>query len=292
MRSSAGTPWDRFLTSGPTPRPIGPALALRVLLGGSLGPIGWLVAAFGSVLAWAMGIPAVVADLARPGDLVATTAIVVDARATSLSVDKRQVYEHDVHYTVDGAQRTGKAFITGTALAAGTSLDARTSRTRPFILVDGMRPTKMPRSGIVIALVPLVGLALAAAALRAHARGLALLKVGAPAQGRLLRVEDTGATVNKRPVKRYVFEFTDLRGDVHEVSGKSHVPDLFLDDAREPVLYDRDDPARAVLLGALPGDPRVDDDGGVSCDAPGKAVALLVPPALFVALNALCAATL
>ncbi len=49
----------------------------------------------------------------------------------------------------------------------------------------------------------------------------------------------------------------------------------------------RPTPARAVLLGALPGDPRVDDDGTVFCDAPGSAFTLLVPPALFVGLNAL-----
>ncbi len=282
-------PWDRFLTSS-MPRRLEPALALRVLFGGHLGPIGWIVATFGCVFVWAMGVPQAVQDLARPGDLVPTTAVVVAARPTKLKISKRVVYEHDVRYVVDGAERTGKAFVTGSALAEGTPLAARASRAGQFVVVDGTRPTKLPQSGIVIGALPLVGLGLVAAALRAHGRGLALLKAGAPAEGKLVRVEDTHARVNGRPVKRYVFQFTDHRGLVHEVAAKSHVPDLLVDDAREPVLYATDDPARAVLLGALPGDPRVDEDGAVTCDAPGRAVALLVPPAAFVAVNALFAA--
>lgn len=288
MRSSAAVPWDRFLAS--TTRRVGVVLALRVVLGGILGPVGWGVAAFGSVFVWIFGVPDIVVDLVdRPTDLVPVQAVVERAEPTNLQVNEETVYAFHLRAVVDGVERRGVVYRTGSShrLSPDASVAAQASRTRDFILTDGTRPTQMPWGGVFLGALPLVGLVMVAFAWARHLRGVALLRSGAPAQGKLVRTEPTGATVNDRPVLRYVFTFTDAAGRAHEVSANSHVSDFLVDQAREPVLYDRADPSRAVLLGGLPGDPRVADDGSVTCGDAARVVLLLLPPLAFVAIHAL-----
>jgi hypothetical protein len=127
---------------------------------------------------------------------------------------------------------------------------------------------------------PVGGVALLLASVVRGLGRVRLLREGEPAKGRLVDKRPTSARVNKQPVVEYVFAFSTRQGVKAQTSVKTHQPAALLDSADEPLFYDPVNPSRAVLLGGLPGDPRVDDNGDFT--APASAFALLLWPALAV----------
>jgi hypothetical protein len=114
---------------------------------------------------------------------------------------------------------------------------------------------------VFVALFPLLGLVLALRGIPRGVRRIGLLRSGRPALGRLVDRRETNVTINDEPVIALTFEFTTEDGATTRVVERTHRPQLLVDDAEEPLLYDARWPERAALLDHLPGAPRVDSGG-------------------------------
>jgi len=59
---------------------------------------------------------------------------------------------------------------------------------------------------------------------------------------------------------------------------KTQVTERFENPSAEPLVYDPNNPERAVLLDNLPGAPHITEDGRITVKSPWKAISLLVIP--------------
>jgi hypothetical protein len=103
-------------------------------------------------------------------------------------------------------------------------------------------------------------------------RGLSVIQAlewGEAALATWERAVETNTRINKQPVMEHHFSFTTTDGDKRSVTARALDGGRLQDDPQEIVLYDPKDPDSAVVLGAIPGDPRPTDDGNFVSTAPG-----------------------
>jgi hypothetical protein len=285
-QTSSAVPWDRFLSLGERPRPLGLALVLRVLLGGPRLAGGLLFCTFSSLFVWAFGAPDLVVDLLRPdGPSTPARVEVLAVEEAHLEINKMAVLRHRLRATDGDRVVLGEGFSTGDGYNVGSIIDGGITASGRVVAGD-LRTTKLPVGGIFIMLMlmPLGGLAVALSGLRLRLRSLRLLRTGWPARARLQGTTATNIQVNDDMVYRYHFTFHDKRGVAHDISHTADDASAITDEAEEPVLYDEAHPDQAVLLGTLPGNPRVNEDGTVTVsNIAGLPLMLLVAPAAFVA---------
>ena len=164
-----------------------------------------------------------------------------------------------------------------------------------------------------------VGLAFIVAGLRKARKGCRLLRDGRTAVGELLSREPTHTRVNDRTVYKFTFAFEAEDGRRYEATARTHETHRLLgddarpgdrprDDARpgdltrgnddddaprnenaprnedappvrEPLLYNPAAPSDAVLLDALPGEPRIDENGHIRVKSAWKVLLTLIIPA-------------
>jgi hypothetical protein len=262
----------------PPPRNVPLDLAIRVVLGGALGQVGWFLVGFGFIFVWAFDADGAVTSAFRFfGEEQATLGTTTGWRGLDLTVNDEQVFETSYAFEVDDRPFTGVSYATGYYVAGGVSVEVEYRPSDPTVSrIQGMRAT---RAGLAIAFVwviPLIGLAFARSALRSGLRARRLLSEGQLAHGTLLSEEDTGAEVNNAPVRRLTFEFTADSGGTYQVVATTHAAHLLKDDEAERVVYDPRHPSDAVLVDDLPGRPEIDARGDfASGGARGAARALL-----------------
>lgn len=277
MRTSAAIPFDRVR---PGPRLVSRGMVLALCVSG-LGLAGWLLLGVSSLFFFSFGVPELLTDMARGNaGSVVVSGRVAAVSEMSMTVDKTKVRSVSFTWEHEGKKHAGESFRTGEPrVGRGDAVDVLVDPERPeTAVIRGMRRTVAPRGVVFIVLFPLAGLALVASGTRSGLRNARLLREGELAKGKLVRQRHTGAEVNEKPVIEYTFSFRTRRGEERTASVSTSEPRAVLDDAEEPLFYDPLDPAHAVLLGALPGDPRIDDAGNFT--APDTARLRLVVPAV------------
>lgn len=279
MRTSAGIPFDRLR---PGPRRVSDKMVLSLCFA-ALGQVGWLVLGFSSIFVFAFDLPALVVDLTRSdeGALVVPGKVVAVAN-TSMRINKVAVRRVSFTWELDRSAHRSDSFHTGDpGLAPGKIVDVIVSPRDPTTaVIRGMRRTVPSRGVVFVGVFPLVGLALALGGVRRGLRHARLLREGEPAKGKLVGQRGTGVYVNKQPVIEYTFSFRTRSGEERTASVKTSEAGKILDEREEPLFYDPRDPDRTVLLGSLPGDPRVDDEGNFT--APGFVWLRLIMPVVVV----------
>lgn len=279
MRSSASFAWDRLRPEG-AERRVSPVYAAHVVLGGWTW-VGWLFIAVGSLFVWIFDAPRALLDvrqaisITRPA-MHAGVVQIEKVESTAMNVNKTNVRR--VHFTYDsaGGQKHGVAFHTGVDERAqpGETMPARIADDGSFAIPDGWRRSEVGAFIVGLFLFPLAGVLSVIRTLIGNARKLSLLRRGTLTTGKLTGRTPTNMRVNKQTVYRYTFRFLARDHSVHEAIVKTHDATCIRDEADEPLLYDPVDPERSVLLGDVPGNPRIDDDGGFS-PSPNTAAAFL-----------------
>lgn len=132
---------------------------------------------------------------------------------------------------------------------------------------------------LVIVGFPLIGLSFIAIGLRKGLQALRLLTHGIPAMGRLVDRKPTNVQINDTPVIAMVFQFHTVDGRQARCVAKTHLTRDLEDDAEEPLVYDPEDSAQAVLLDDLPGKPRISDASVVRTREGGVWPLLILPAA-------------
>jgi hypothetical protein len=273
------------------PRRVPISTRLVVALGHPLARVGWIVLA---VSAFFVRLFVMNADLTSwlhfrgplqtvPGRITASN----QTRATEGGAKFRKgtpIFAHHYEFEVNGQRYRGVSYRVGGGLLAGRPVMVEFPPGRPECSrIRGMRRAMFgPAVGLVL-IFPAVGLALAVAALIRARRHLRLLARGEAALARLVNKEETPYRVNKQPVFKLTFEFTDQRGETRQTVVRTEQIARLEDDPYERLFYDPERPERSVLMDALPGGVRFGEDGELQPAGWWRGVAALLPPAAAVA---------
>jgi hypothetical protein len=247
--------------------------------------LGWIVFGFGMIFFWFFGANADFSFATFHVD-GRTRGRVTRVEETGASENKQRVRAHHYEYSVAGRTLTGVSYVTGSALPEGESVAVEYDQGTPErSRIEGMRRALFDTWAALVVIFPLVGFVILYFATRSGIRRNHLLREGILTTGTLIRREPTNMTVNKRRVWELTFEFTDRYGQRREATARGTDTSRLEDDAREPLLYDPNDPAKAYVLDEAPSRPRLEN--GELVGRGFAAIGALVIPALFLALNAL-----
>ena len=221
------------------------------------------------------------------GDLQRTTGVVTASIDTRYFIRHRQrrvrerIFEICYTFTTPpGRTFQGASYSRSESQSSGWAVgnkvpveyvaaDPRTSR------IVGLSAGMFSPAMLFIATIPAIGLALIIAGLRLGRKGVRLLRDGKLAQGTLTTKRATKQRVNNCTVYVYTFSFT---ADDRRTYAATRRDAELADKAQEPLLYDPAEPMRAVMLGALPGDPHIDEQGRINVRSPLLGLAAMIVP--------------
>ena len=268
--------------AGP-PRPVPLLVRSQVLLGSPVGQIGWLFFGFGLIFFWAFVLNSELPTWPSfRGELETARGVVTGVDDTKASENHARIYANHYSFTgPDGIKYEGVSYSTGTQGNKGDAVTiefpkGNAARSR----IRGMRTGQFGAAVAFVAIFPLVGLGLILPGLWGGIRANRLLTNGKQALGKLTSKVGTNTRINNRTVYKLTFEFVAEDGYTYQAVAKSNKPEILEDEAQEPLLYDPAEPRNAVMLDSLPGLPRVDERGHIQTASHGKALLVMILPAL------------
>ncbi len=276
-----------FLNLAGPPRSVPLLVRLKVLLGGFFSQFGCFFFGFGMIFVWAFTMNADLTSWRRfRGPLETAEGTVIRSEKTSFSVGGSEHSKgtpiYATHYSFvgpGGIEYSGVSYAKGNKLPTGRKVTVEYPQSKPDTSrIRGMRTSPMGLFGLFPIIFPVLGLCFMTMGVRKGIKGNRLLTIGRQGTGRLKSKVATSTKINKRPVYKLTFEFTTPDGSKHEAIGKTHMPEKLEDEAQEPLLYDPLRPANAVMLDALPGSPRIDNNGNITAGSTGAALLSLVLP--------------
>lgn len=260
------------------PRRLPPTLAVQTVFGGLLQQMGWAFFGFGMIFVWAFVGNAEIAWAWRAGPTAEIEARVLGSVDTGASINETPVRGTRYVFEIAGREFENLSYATGRALSEGDTAiveysteDPRTSR------IKGMRSAMFGPLTLIVLIFPAVGLALVLGSLRGRLRELHVLRHGLAGFGRLVDKSPTNTRINNQIVYRLRFEFRTRDGRSGYAEACSHQPASLEDESEEPILYDPQDPSRAVVLDGLAGKAGIGTDGRLQGSV-GAALARLILP--------------
>lgn len=273
----------------PPPRELPSSLVLALRLGGTLQQVGLWLLSFGLVFWWIFGAQADTSGyLFHIDGTRVLDGEVVSSRPTAWSEGSRssgtRIYAVDYRYrTPDGRTHEDVSYAPGAHYPAGYRVRVEwVPGSEDLARIAGMRRAPLSPWATFVVLFPLVGLVLAGVGARRGKRAARLLREGAFSRGVLKEKRATGARINKRPVYALTFEFFAEDGSVHRVTSRTHRPETLEDEPTEALVYDPQDPDRAVTLDDLPAPVAVDLSGALRPVGTRRVVLALLPVVVLV----------
>jgi hypothetical protein len=188
------------------------------------------------------------------------------------------IYKNEFTFAVDDKEYRNASYAVGIRLPVGRRVSVQYLASDPsFARIRGMRANVFGPAILFVMLFPLAGFGLVVFSVSRGIRACRLLSHGVPTTGRLIAKEATAVKENGRTVYKLTFEFETGEGRSCTATVRTNAPEKF-GDQNEPLVYDPENPARAVMLDNLPGTPHIGEDGHVLCRQPTRALLSLVFP--------------
>jgi hypothetical protein len=252
-------------------------LSLRVLnFFNGAAQLGWAVFGFGMLFFWIFGAQAdfSFATFHVDGE---TRGRVTRVEDTAASENESRVRAHHYEYSVAGRTLTGVSYATGGGASEGQEVPVEYDEGTPErSRIAGMRRKLFGPWAAFVVIFPAIGAAILYFATTSGVHRNHLLREGILTTGKFVSREPTNVTVNKRRVWEVTFEFTDRNGQRHEAKARSTDTSRLQDDAREPLLYDPNDPEKAYVLDEAPARPKF-EHGELTGRPLAALLSLLVP---------------
>jgi hypothetical protein len=249
--------------SGP-PRPVPAGLVLRIAFGGVGNVIGWGVFGFGMIFFLAMGLDTNLFTFYHfLGDLEKVPGRVIRCEDTHVEINERTIVKWKYTFEYQGQPYIGNSYAPEQEVPEGTPVTVEFAPGSPeYSRIEGLSEAIGSWwLTLLLLLFPGFGLALLGYNWVQVPKNLWLLRHGILAQGFYKDKQPTNVTVNDRREYKLRFVFKDGAGAQHSAFAKSHTLTELTDEPSKPLLYDPNQPDRAVLLAALPGQPNLGDDG-------------------------------
>lgn len=244
----------------PAPRSISLATRRSLFFSSPLMWFGLVFLLFGLIMALVFGAHA---DLKSPfyfsDSDPAVMATLLGKEKTNSSVNKRRIYDYHYRYLVGAQPYEGHSFDIDNGVAPGDQAEVQYAPGNPGrSRLRGQLLAPFGWTTLAILLIfPGVGLAILYFTVGQYRSHLHLLRNGVLTTGRVTGKTATNTKINGAPMYKVAFEFQTPDGRTHQASISSIDTSRLGDEEREPLVYDAGDPAKAVLLDALPAKMRV-----------------------------------
>lgn len=277
--------------SGP-PRPVPWPIRAQAMFGGVFSQFGWLWLGFTMIFLWLFGGMTSFNGLFFLVSNVDTAQGVVSTIGdTGASENETPVYANHYAFRVERLEQDfhGISYTTGQTFSEGERVTIEYLSNNPDISrIQGARSgTFSPWVLCFVGIFPLIGIIFVAVSLVSGFKANRLLTHGRVALGTLINKEPTNTRINNQTVYKLTFEFTADTGQRYEATARSHQPYALEDEPQEQLLYDPQNPKKAVLLDSLPGEPDIDEWGNIQVANIGRSIRSLILPAAVLVINAL-----
>jgi hypothetical protein len=252
-----------------------------------LAQLGWGILGLGMLFFWFFGANADFSFITFAGDHPTVRGTITSVESTHASEDGGDVHANHYEYSVAGQSFRGVSYDTGGSTTQGEAVtveyaDGNPARSR----IAGMRRALFGPFAAIVAIFPLIGLAIVVPAELSGKRRNRMLRDGIFTTGKLAGKAPMNVTVNGRTMYELTFAFNTRDGRKAEAKARTSDTARLEDDAHEPLLYDPDEPTYAYLLDELPSRPEVEPNGDLR-GRPGAAMAALILPSLIAGVNVL-----
>ena len=177
------------------------------------------------------------------------------ANSTNASINEEEVYKYSFTYnTPDGGTYSNVGYSTGQYYGEGDTIIVRYKSNKPSISkAEELRESSFPPIVSLFTLIfPLIGLIMFFFGAKKSLNSIRILKIGEVAYGIFLHKEPTNTKINEQTVYKLTFEFTAKDNKTYKTISKTHKYQRLLDEEKEKLVYDPNNPENAVLLDALP----------------------------------------
>lgn len=237
------------------PRSVSPGVRIGIFFGYPLAFFGLVFFLFGSVFLVAFGGQADFRSLLRFSNSDPVVAgYLTGTQETNASSNKKRIHEYRYRYAVGGERYQGSSFDLYQSLKIGDDVLVQYVEGNPGLSrIAGMRAAPFGWwIALFAAVFPGIGGAMLYVAFKRYRQNVDLVVNGVVTTGTVIRKEATSTSVNKQTVYRVFFRFKSADGREHEACVSTHLTATLGDEPHEPLVYDPANPARAVLLDALP----------------------------------------
>lgn len=245
---------NRIASLAPPPRWVPLPVVCSTMMG-LLGSMGAFLFLFGMIFVWVF-----VGDF-RPLDewrLARSTttaeATVTQVIATHTEENEVMVYEYRFTFRTPAEQTiNARSYSRGRLWEPGEVVTAWYVPDKPTVArLEGTRLSIFPLWALFVFIFPAIGLGFLLWSAISGLRQIVLLRYGEVAGARRISAETTNATINNQPVMKYTYEFRASDGMTYRGSSKALPTGRIGDEVIEPVMYLPSNPARSMLVDALP----------------------------------------
>ena len=277
---------ESSLRFAPPPRRVPFSLSIVHVLN-PIAQIGWFVFGFGSIFFWAFVTNADFSFITMRGDLANASGVVTRVVDTSAREARRVIRANHYQYSVAGRTLEGVSYSNDSSLSPGDRVAVEYSVGTPERSRIAGQRRKMFNPGVAfVTIFPLIGLLLVFFATRWGSRRARMLRDGILTTGVLQSKKPTNVRVNNRPVFELAFEFTARDGRKCLAKARSSMPQRLEDEREEPLLYDPENPEKAIMIDEDMSRPQFDDSGGLRARPVAAALSMILP-GLVIAANVL-----
>lgn len=238
---------------------------LKIFTGGILGHIGWIIFFTGTLLSFALQVPATVAEsvaFRRPSTM--TAGVIGEVTEANAEVNGQAIFRAEFSFRAGDRTYPGYSHLRYRP-EPDSPVTVEYLVSNPAVArIEGGSRSLFGSSGLWVLLFPALGLLLLLTRTRAMLRQIRLLHRGLLAHGRLVKKEGTNTSVNEQTVWELTFTFQDRHGTERRTVVRTHEAGALTDDKREPILYLDRKPDVSHALDALPGNARVLPDGQIA----------------------------
>ena len=181
--------------------------------------------------------------------------LITETIETNATIGEVMVYGYKYEYELPGGSLYyGTGYSTGNTKTTGDTVNILYKQRYPekSKAVDLRNSIFGKETGVFILVLQGIGLLILILSIFKVRPQIHILKVGVLANGKLLNKEATNVKINKQTVYELTFEFAASNLKTYQAVVRSFQDDRLKDESYEKLVYDPENPEKAVLLDHLP----------------------------------------
>lgn len=246
-----------MLTSGSNfslPREIPFSLRLAVFFGQVQVPIGLAFCLVGLIAGSIFSSQSDWSTFSFKGNEPKTKGVITLVEPTNSSENHQKIYRYAFSFAVNGKSVSGESYLPGSpSVSRGDTVPVEYLPAEPAkARIEGMRSAPFEAAFTLVFLIqPFVGIGMLLFGISRARKNIYLLRNGILTYGEVTAKEPTSSRINKQRVYLVHFLFK-VNAAEHRASVRTHRLSDVLDEKKEALVYDAQNPEKAVLLDALP----------------------------------------
>lgn len=181
-----------------------------------------------------------------------TQGVIVGKESTNCSVNKKKVQKYTYRFEVGHRKLIGYSY-TSKDIDPYNSVEVEYESSNPQnSRIVGMRLAPFSFWMLLFILIfPTVGILFIVSTIRSGLEEIHLLTHGILAKGKVIESKKTNTSINKKTIHDITFEFEDQKGKIIKAHCSTAFPEILLDDVHENLVYDPQNPEKAILIDTL-----------------------------------------